>query len=178
MCTLVKVEKSEKPGPKFCPKIMVWGALSYRDFYLKIWDHGTMNSSTLKLYKNLFCTPMDFIQITDKWVRQSDGATPPPPPYLKRNAIFFQEKTFKCSNGQRIYLQLKMHGGFLKTMWRTKIQKYWGSEEIYLGSGTRNYVTAAEIADRFDTWTIPALHWCMWRNDWMTSSNINNNSWS
>ena len=31
-------------------------------------------------------------------------------------------------------------------------------------SGTKNHVSASEIAYGFDTWTIPTLHRCMWKN--------------
>ena len=34
----------------------------------------------------------------------------------------------------------------------------------YRENGTNNHISAYEIADGFDTWTIPALHRCMWGN--------------
>lgn len=65
-----------KKQPKFCPKIMVWGALSYRGFYLKIIDGpGTINSQKYCHIIDEFIPYADCLY-QDSWILEQDGATP------------------------------------------------------------------------------------------------------
>ena len=68
--------KTPRKGfPKFSPKIMVWGAISSKGFYMKIIERGTIDSSK-------YCEIVgDFIPYAtalfpDGWILEQDGATP------------------------------------------------------------------------------------------------------
>ncbi len=68
--------KPVKKIPKFSPKIMVWGALSFKGFYLKIVD-GNGNIDSRK-YCGLIgeFIPYASALFIDGWIMEQDGATP------------------------------------------------------------------------------------------------------
>ena len=64
-----------KGAPKFCPKVMVWGALSFKGFYLKIIPEGTINS---RKYCEILLEFMPYANalFANGWILEQDGATP------------------------------------------------------------------------------------------------------
>ncbi len=65
-----------KPRSKFSPRIMVWGALSYRGFYLTIVEGpGTINSPKYCQIIEEILTSADCLY-PEGWVLEKDGATP------------------------------------------------------------------------------------------------------
>jgi len=70
-----KKNKAVKPSPKFCPKRMVWGALSKKGFFLTILDSGTLNSQKYTEVVDSFIPFADGIY-PNGWIFQQDGATP------------------------------------------------------------------------------------------------------
>ena len=77
-----------KPTPKFSPKIMVWGALSYRGFYLTIVEGpGTINGPKYCQILEEFLPYADFLYPAG-WILEQDGATPHTCNFTKR---FFEE---------------------------------------------------------------------------------------
>ena len=68
-------KRPQKGFPKFSPKVMVWGALSFKGFYLKIIENGTVNGQK-------YCEIVqDFILYANAlfpngWILEQDGATP------------------------------------------------------------------------------------------------------
>ena len=87
----LKDEKPKKPRPKFCQKVMVWGSLSLRDFYLKIIEGGTVNAEK-------YCQIVDeFIPYANRlypegWILEQDGATPHT---ARKTMEFFEEKNLQ-----------------------------------------------------------------------------------
>ena len=91
---------------------MVWGALSYRGFYLKILD----GKATIDSQK--YCQIVaEFVPYADAlyeegWILQQDGATPHTSAKTKN---WLSEKKFKFCNGHRVLLifpLLKMCGRY------------------------------------------------------------------
>ncbi len=72
----IRNAKPTKKVPKFSPKLMVWGALSKKGFYLHIYENNAnVNSSS---YQD---TLLNFIPFANElfpegWILQQDGATP------------------------------------------------------------------------------------------------------
>ena len=111
-----------RPAPKCSPKVMVWGALSFKGFYLKIIDSGTLNSQK---YCNIVSEFMPYANAfyPDGWILEQDGATPILP---KRAKIFCKKIMCRFCSGLPIHLiltQSKTFGQYWKTIWRRKIPK-------------------------------------------------------
>ena len=74
-----------KPTPKFGAKIMVWGAISFRGFYIKIVEGmGTISSSKYCQIIEEFLTFGDCLY-PDGWILELDEATP----HTARNTKYF-----------------------------------------------------------------------------------------
>ena len=87
----LKDEKPKKPRPKFCQKVLVWGALNLRGFYLKIIEGGTVNAEK-------YCQIVDeFILYANRlypegWILEQEGATPHT---ARKTMKFFEEKNLQ-----------------------------------------------------------------------------------
>ena len=68
--------RPQKAAPKFSPKVMVWGALSFNGFYLKIFEDGTINNRKYCEIVAEFMPHADALY-PNGWVLEQDGATPP-----------------------------------------------------------------------------------------------------
>lgn len=68
-------KRPQKGFPKFSPKVMVWGALSFKSFYLEIIENGTINS---RKYCNIIqnFVPHANALFPNGWILEQDGATP------------------------------------------------------------------------------------------------------
>ncbi len=83
-----RAPRPTKAIPKFSPKIMVWGAISFRGFYLKIVDgNGTINGQK---YCHIVDEFKDYANTLypNGWIIEQDGATP----HTARETLkFFQD---------------------------------------------------------------------------------------
>ena len=91
----LKDEEPKKPRPKFCQKVMVWGALSLRGFYLKIIEGGTVNAEK---YCQIVDESIPYANhlYPERWILEQDGATPHT---ARKTMEFFEEKIFNFCSG-------------------------------------------------------------------------------
>lgn len=68
-------KRPQKGFPKFSPKVMVWGALSFKGFYLKIIENGTVNGQKYCEIVQEFI-PYANALFPNGWILEQDGATP------------------------------------------------------------------------------------------------------
>ncbi len=87
-----KRKRPQKGFPKFSPKIMVWGALSFRGFYLTIIANGTINSAKYcKIIRDFI--PYANALFKNGRILEQDGATPHTSRETKN---FFEDNFVQC----------------------------------------------------------------------------------